>query len=250
MTTVKGATSTEKSKTVRWVAVLVAGAWLVLVFPALAEKQTLLHETFEDLDGWEPLTFRGIEPHSSYTIEENGTDSFLRAQSNASASGLVRRESYDVSAYPVLSWRWKVDRVYDRGDAATKEGDDYPIRLYVVFEYDPGRASAWQKIKYESYKAVHGRYPPDSSLNYIWANRGHENEIIPNAYTERAMMILLRQGADKVGQWVAEQVNVVDDYRRAFGEDPPARASLAIMNDSDDTGEASVSWVDDIRVFR
>ena len=42
----------------------------------------------------------------------------------------------------------------------------------------------------------------------------------------------------------------LEDYRRAFGEDPPAEASLAIMNDSDDTGQSAVSFVEFIEVFR
>lgn len=212
--------------------------------------QVLLHESFDDLSAWEPLTFRKIERHSSYSIETNATDSFLRAESSSSASGVVWQKSYDVTEYPRLSWRWKINRVYDSGDAFTKQGDDYPVRLYVVFEYDPEQASFWTKVKYNSYKAIYGQYPPHSSLNYIWANHGHQERYIPNAYTDKAVMIPLQAGADKAGQWVKETVDVLQDYRAAFGEDPPARVSLAIMNDSDDTGEASVSWVDDIKVFR
>jgi hypothetical protein len=57
-------------------------------------------------------------------------------------------------------------------------------------------------------------------------------------------------GRDKTGLWVEERVNILTDYRRAFGEDPPATASLAIMNDSDDTGQSSVSYVEFIEIYR
>ena len=38
-------------------------------------------------------------------------------------------------------------------------------------------------------------------------------------------------------------------YKTAFGEEPPAKATIAVMNDSDNTGESSISWIDDIRVY-
>jgi hypothetical protein len=50
--------------------------------------------------------------------------------------------------------------------------------------------------------------------------------------------------------WVEEDVNIVRDYREAFGSEPPPVASLAIMNDSDDTGERAVSFIDYIEVYR
>ena len=63
-------------------------------------------------------------------------------------------------------------------------------------------------------------------------------------------MFFLQMGGEKKGQWIEENLNIVADYQRAFGENPPTMASLAIMNDSDDTGQSSVSYIDFIEVFR
>ena len=63
-------------------------------------------------------------------------------------------------------------------------------------------------------------------------------------------MIPLRSGSGLVGQWLEEERNILKDYREAFGKDPPTKAGLAFMNDSDNTGEASVSWIDYIEIFR
>jgi len=60
----------------------------------------------------------------------------------------------------------------------------------------------------------------------------------------------LEKGEDNVGKWVLEEVNVTEDYQKAFGEKPPVAASLAIMNDSDNTGESAVSYVEFIEVYR
>ncbi len=71
-----------------------------------------------------------------------------------------------------------------------------------------------------------------------------------NPYSSRSKMIFLRMGGEQTGRWVEESVDILADYRRAFGEDPPATASLAIMNDSDDTGQSAVSYVEFIEIYR
>ena len=74
--------------------------------------------------------------------------------------------------------------------------------------------------------------------------------IIVSPYTDRAMMVLLQKGAKNAGTWQDQEVNIVDDYQKAFGSKPPIRARIAIMNDSDNTGERSISWMEYIEVFR
>jgi hypothetical protein len=69
-------------------------------------------------------------------------------------------------------------------------------------------------------------------------------------YTDSMMMFLKEKGAARVGQWIEEEADVLADYRRAFGRDPPRAASLAVMNDSDNTGEGAVSFIDWIEISR
>ena len=216
---------------------------------AVGEK-TLFKEDFDSLDRWDPLYFPKIKRHSSYTIVSSGTEKYLRAESDASASALVYKKKFNVYEFPNIRWRWKIDNVYRNGNAKTKEGDDYPIRIYVIFKYDPKRAGFFEKLKYNSAKLVYGEYPPHSALNYIWANKEHKERIITSAYTDKSKLIILEKGVSKVGKWETEEVNIITDYQWAFGKSPPAVASIAIMNDSDNTGEKSVSYVDYIEIYR
>ncbi|MEG6549398.1 DUF3047 domain-containing protein [Desulfocurvibacter africanus] len=229
-------------------------AVIILAHPVCAvyaqEQDVFFRENFESLDAWKPLIFPKIERHSSYEIVQTNGDGILRASSSDSASGLVLKRTFDPYRFPILRWRWKVEGVYAKADPHSKEGDDYPLRVYVLFEYDPDKVGFWQKAKYELAKAVYGEYPPLASLNYVWSSSPVMEPFYENPYTDRARMIPLQSGDRRAGQWVMEQVNVLDDYRKAFGEDPPTRASLAIMNDSDNTGEASVSYMDFIEVRR
>ena len=85
---------------------------------------------------------------------------------------------------------------------------------------------------------------------YVWSSKEHPETIITNPYSDRAKEILLRKGAGLVGAWQEERVNILDGYEKAFGSKPPERARIAVMNDSDNTGESSVSRVDYIEVSR
>jgi hypothetical protein len=214
-----------------------------------AEGRSLFREDFNDLSSWNPLYFPKIKKHTSYTIESNGSESYLKAESNASASAVLHKKEFNVYQYSRLRWRWKVENVYTKGNAKTKSGDDYPLRIYIVFKYDPEKAGFTEKLKHSAAKLIYGEYPPHSSLNYIWANREHDETIITNAYTHRSKMVLLQRGDSNSGKWLNQNVNIRKDYEEAFGATPPPIARIAIMNDSDDTGEESISYLDYIELY-
>lgn len=205
---------------------------------------------FYDLQNWRPLVFSKIKKQTVYSIEKDNDRSYLKAESNASASGLVLKKEFNVYEYPRVKWRWKVSNVYQKGNAEEKSGDDYPIRVYVIFRYDPDKASLGKRLKYGLARTLYGEYPPHSSLTYIWESRKQNRRVITNAFAEESKMIVLEAGREKVGRWQEEEVNIVTDYEEAFGSSPPPVASLAIMNDSDNTGEGAVSYIDFIEVFK
>jgi hypothetical protein len=194
--------------------------------------------------GWEPLTFRKIPRPTQYRVVREGTGWVLEARSEAAASALYRPLDLDLQAHPRLTWRWKIERVLVKGDARTKQGDDYPARVYVAFRHDPARATAWERTTYGAYRLLYGTEPPGAALNYIWDNRLPPGTALDNAYTRRAKMIVVRSGGAEAGRWVTETRDVREDYRRLFGGDPPPVAGVAVMTDTDDTGERAVAWYD------
>lgn len=214
------------------------------------EKEVFAREDFNNLQNWRPLTFPKIKKHSMYTVIKEQNESFLKAESNASASGIIFKKEFGVSDYPKVRWKWKVENVYKKGNAEEKSGDDYPLRIYIIFKYEPEKASFGQRLKYGLAKKIYGEYPPHSSLNYIWANRKQREKIITNPFVDEAKMIVMEAGEEKIGEWVTEEADIIQDFKKAFGVSPPAIASLAIMNDSDNTGESSVSYVDFIEIYK
>jgi hypothetical protein len=234
------------------VTVLVAVACTLLVInPVYPQSaRVLFREEFNTLENWRPLYFQKISRHSTYTAEMNGSESFLKAESNASASGLVYNKEFNVYNYPIVRWRWKTGNVYHDADPEKKSGDDYPIRVYIMFKYDPKTSNTIDKVKYGIVKGLYGEYPPHSTLNYVWANRTEQKTVITSPYTDKAKLIALEKGNGRTGMWQDEEINILQDYKRAFGADPPSIASIAIMNDSDNTGQQSVSYIDFIEVFK
>jgi len=214
------------------------------------EPDIFLHEEFNNLDEWEPFHFKKIKQHTIYSVEEDVGFAYLKAVSNASASGIIFNKEIRVYEYPKIRWRWKISNVFNKGDAKKKAGDDYPIRVYILFKYDPANASFGQRLKYGAAKTIYGEYPPHSSLNYIWANKSHEEQILSNTYASKAKMIILQSGEVNAGKWIEQEIDIIEDYHKAFREDPPSVASLAIMNDSDNTGESAISYIDYIDVYR
>jgi len=235
----------------RWCILILIVVYGVVPAPAFtATKTVLFREDFTTLQNWEPFFFSTIKTHSTYDIVTDNSAAFLRAESNASASALIYKETFNVYDYPMVSWRWKVDTVYQGGNAKTKKGDDYPLRIYITFPFDRGKAGFFEKVKYASARLVFGEYPPRSCLNYIWANRHYKEDVLTSSYTKQSKLIPLKSGSELTGTWHSEHINIIEDYQRAFGSKPPETARIAIMNDSDNTGESSVSYLDYIEVYR
>jgi hypothetical protein len=233
-------------------AVLIAIAFMFLLPPSSHSQNTtiLFREDFASLGNWRPLYFPKIPKHTTYTIEANEGNTFLVAQSTGSASALAYKEHFNIYEYPRARWRWKISNIYNNAPPQKKSGDDYPIRVYVVFKYDPETAGVIDRVKYSVARKLYGEYPPHSTLNYVWANDDVQKTIITSPYTDKARLIALQKGGEKAGTWQNEEINILKDYRAAFGADPPPTASLAIMNDSDNTGQSAVSYLDFNEVFK
>jgi hypothetical protein len=200
-------------------------------------------------DGWKPLAFKKVPKPTTYELVADGSAVVVKATSEAAASGLTKEVKIDPSVFPVVHWRWKVENLLTHSDVTRKSGDDYPARLYITFEYDPDKVSLGRKLKYKAGRALFGDIPI-AALNYIWDTKTPVETVVDNAYTEFAKMIVVESGAAKVGVWVEKSRNVYRDYKRAFGEDPPAINGVAIMTDTDNTKERAVAYYGDIRFVR
>jgi hypothetical protein len=228
--------------------------WLLLAAFSLTSPQLLAQEsllpTFSKMtslsDGWEPLEFPNIDQHSRYELIRENDAQVVKAQTSGGASGLITRLNIKPEGSLMLSWKWKVSNVFEKGDARKKSGDDYPARIYVAFEFQPDKAGFFERAKRKTVELLFGEELPGNALNYIWANTLPEGEFITNPYTDKTVMIAVNSGSQQAGEWVSIERDIIADYRKAFGENPPPIRGIAIMSDSDNTGEQATSWYGDI----
>jgi hypothetical protein len=60
------------------------------------------------------------------------------------------------------------------------------------------------------------------------------------------MMFVVETGPSKLNQWVNEERNIFEDYKKAFGQEPSMISGIAIMTDTDNTGESATAYYGDI----
>lgn len=196
-------------------------------------------------DGWKPLSFKNIPRSTIYEVVKDGDKTVVKADSNVSASGLIKEVRINPRDYPIIRWRWKVNNLVQKSDTTRKDGDDYPARVYVTFEYDPDKVSVGKKLKYKAGRVLFGDIPI-GAINYVWETKAPIGVILDNAYTDFVKIIVVQSGPNRVGLWIDETRNIYDDYKMAFGEEPPMINGVAIMSDTDNTKERAVAYYGDI----
>jgi hypothetical protein len=192
-----------------------------------ARADTLVIGDFSNagLAGWEAHSFKG---ETDYEVVELGGTRVVKAASRGAASILFRKQRIDLRQTPYLEWRWRIEDVIEGADEREKRGDDYPARVYVVRE---GGLFAWRT----------------RSVNYVWSSSQPVGAEWPNAYTDQAQMVAVRSGRGEAGDWVEERRNVLDDFRRLFGEEIDYVDGVALMTDTDDTDSEATAFYGDIR---
>lgn len=180
-------------------------------------------------------------------IDADSTDQFVIDAAdfdpNDSDARILRHEPFEFSH---LEWKWKIEEVLKSGDLTEKDGDDFVARIYVTFDYPLSELPFGQKVKYRLYKAFTSFDIPLRSLNYVWASNEEVGTIAESPFTEWVQYIVVNSGNDKAGSWVSLKRNIVDDYRKAFNEEPREITGITIMTDSDNTEESTKAWFGNI----
>jgi hypothetical protein len=194
--------------------------------------------------GWQPLTFPKVRKHTVYTpLAIDGREA-IRAESRCSASALIYPlEGIDLAKMRWLAWEWKVESAVQVSDHRVKAGDDFAARVYLVFEFEPEVASAWERLRRRALGAVFGFELPGNALNYVWSAREPTGAAWDSPFTQASKLI----SRGNARGWRREEVNVLEDYRRSFGAPPPSVVALALMSDSDNSCQAAKAYFANFR---
>ena len=174
----------------------------------------------ETLDAWDERSFNG---NTDYKLVTEEGVSVLRAHAVNQASVLYREQTVNLLETPVISWSWKVDRVYKGINEKTKKGDDFPARLYVAKQF--------------------GFLPWESMvINYVWASEAVIGDIWTNPYSKNAKMVVIQSGDTYVNKWTTHSRNVAQDFKDLFELDIEELDGYAVMVDGDNNKVEAVAW--------
>lgn len=196
--------------------------------------------------GWQPWVLSRFKRSTAYKLVNEQGRTVVRARAESSASGLIHPLKLDPKNYPVLHWHWKVDELIQKADNTQKHLEDSPVRLVVSFGGDIDKLDIRDRMFFDNVRLLTGQQMPYATLMYIWENRAPRETIIDNRHTSRIKMIVAESGRDRLGSWQEVTRNIVEDYKRAFGEYPGPITAIGIMTDTDNTGDNAHAWYGDI----
>ncbi len=169
-------------------------------------------------------TGRGV-----YSVQEENGIRFLRAVSRGLGIQAAKQYEWDLTTHPVLAWSWRVQEFPSGADERNAKTNDSAVGVYAVFPYSPFAVK---------------------SVKYIWSERVPAGTHLTSS-RGLTQVLVLRIGPEQKGEWVEERVNVIEDYRRYFGEaEVPKPSGIAVLTDSDDTKSSAQGDYANFRVCR
>jgi len=160
-------------------------------------------------------------------VADNG-QRVLHLKSKGDSSTISRdlrgQGQFNLRETPVLEWSWKVITLPTGGNACQKSTDDEAAQVYV----------AWLRFP-ETVRSL--------IIGYIWDSTAPVGTICKSQKTGTVTYIVLRSGGGELGKWITERRNVVEDFRKIYGEVPDNPTALSLSIDSDDTASSAESFI-------
>lgn len=167
-----------------------------------------------------------------YRVVREGGNSFLRYEGTVAKHinyPLLNKEEVNIMETPVLSWRVRAHELPENANEDNNDLNDTVASVYVVYE-----------MGHVLFRKV------PKSIRYTWSTTRREGAEFSKLFGNQRI-IVLESGEARKGKWVTFERNIVEDYRRLFGEDPPDRPlAILILSDGDSTGSFVKADYDDI----
>jgi hypothetical protein len=174
-------------------------------------------------------------------VEQDGRQ-VLRIEADSAAGGLLHPLDLPGDRAWQLSWQWRSERRLDKARFASREGDDYAARVYVLLDYPLDSLAFLTRQKLRLARTFYDPSLPAATLSYVWDNRVAPGTHARSAYTEQAEMLALRGPEAPLGQWLTETRDLRSDAIAAFGSAPHRILGVVFAADSDNTGEHIESY--------
>jgi hypothetical protein len=183
---------------------------------------------------------------TDYRLVNGAAGTVLQADAEQAATGLYRRVRVDPGRQPVLEWSWRVEKLVAGADLRKGSREDSAARLVISFHGDPARLDFEDRARLRLAKVFAGEPLPYAMLIYVWSNQIAVETALPSPQIDRIRMVVVESGGARLGQWLTYRRNVLEDYRRAFGEDPGDIVAVGVLTDADNTRQSARALYGDI----
>jgi hypothetical protein len=196
---------------------------LALTISSSAQSEAINFGPDLAASGWSVVTFPGVAPakfKASAAAE-------IEVAADGAAGMLWRAMENPKLLEAKAQWSWLVEEGVGPTDLTQRGKDDRALAVYFVFgDKSDGAKGPMALLSSSTVKA----------LVYVFGGNRPRGSILPSPHMgRRGRFIILRPADAPRRQWLNENVDLVSDYVRAFGEQPPRLLALAISSDSEDT---------------
>ncbi|MFA5338396.1 MAG: DUF3047 domain-containing protein [Candidatus Omnitrophota bacterium] len=220
------------------------------------------------LSEWQEKIFKN---RVLYIVEPAENGGQLIAKSKNACSGLIYKIRFDPKKYPMISWKWRVVKFPEKNSYAsallpkkdTGLWEKFLIRIGLKAPYKPAKSTksaATEKdtkggwLEKDDYAArIYVIFPSwiftnIKTIEYVWSEDLPKGTVMTSPYFPNIKLIVVESGKKDNDEWVYEERNIQDDYRRAFGKIPGGVGAIALMTDTDNTLSTAEALYTDIKV--
>lgn len=186
----------------------------------LALPMTIQAENLKPFNTWQEKSFVG---NNVFSFSSENQISTVRIKSQNTSSALFLKQQINLNKTPFLHWQWKISKALKSVNEKTKKGDDFAVRVYVIASTGP---FIWQT----------------KTLSYVWSSSQEIGDTWLSPYSDKVVMLALNNGSYLQGSWQAHRRNIQIDLKNAFAETFDTIDVIAIMTDTDNTGQKTTGW--------
>jgi hypothetical protein len=197
---------------------------------------------------WKHVPLASFKNNTDYTLVVDDGAVVVRAVAHNAASFLAVRADFDPHQFPTLSWRWKVAKGIPAANTAEQSKEDAPVRLMVAFAGDMSKLPFKERATASAAQSISGQALPYATLMYVWGSKVAIDSITTSSRSSRIRMLAVAADDQGIGQWHSYTRNILEDFKRAFGEEPGKVTSIQLMTDTDNTGADAQAYYGDITI--
>lgn len=196
-------------------------AWVLALIPVLGSS-IAAPLPLDRIEDWRTHSFVGES-----TFDWKNEEQMLCLQSNGTASARIWESDEPWPLDSRISWQWRPETGIANVERQSRDGDDFPGRVYVAVEHP---FFFWRS----------------RVLAYVHASDVPVDTHWPSPFNDQFHMWVVSTGTEP--DWRNIERVVADDWEVAFGDRPKQFHAIGLMADSDNSGQQTQLCLRDLSI--